>query len=345
MYLKRVKQTHGFHYTLCESFWDKDCWRHRELMDLGPHPGDHIEYPGGNSFYINEEVEESLLEQGAGFTSHELEKLFLPFLDPHIRRIVRNFTRSRGPSGGRWAKYSQEEMIKRHQALHSFDKRRLHYIRCGRVHIGNLDARPWKFLNVLLEKSRDEIETLLEDMEQVLNPHEIRPFLYTALHLQSRFASHPARHQPAALDPERVDDYFVEALCRLNLEPDFFRGVEDHDPEVLHPYLVRYLILYFDSAFDQGSVERDYVKDFIWKHRFYRPPQPAPRPAMAEQEACRRLGLSHDRYKAMDSKSLSRHYRKKAMDAHPDKGGDHESFIKIREAYKRLLTEKASGSP
>ena len=69
LYLKRVFARDGYHYILSESHHDEGCWKHRPLMDMGSDPGVYIEYPGGNSFHVK-------------------ESLLMPFLDPHIRRMM-----------------------------------------------------------------------------------------------------------------------------------------------------------------------------------------------------------------------------------------------------------------
>jgi len=339
MYLKQRRIRNRRRHVLCESYWDGDCWRSRHLMDLGPNPGLHIVYPGGNSFYVDESIEERLQEMGASFSSDEIEQLFMPFVDPEIRRIVEQFQR---PARRRQhpGKRDRNALLKKQKALHSFDKRRLHYLRCGRVDIGNLDARPWKFLNVLQDKSRDELETLLHDMERDLPPHEIRAYIYTALHMQAHFSHLLTRHLPGAMDPEKLDRYLVEDLCRLNRDPQFFKGVEPHDPDALHPYLKKYLILYVDNTFDRQRAWGETVKDFIWKHRFYRPPPPRTAAAMPEQEACRCLGLSPEAFRKMDRRALTRYYRQKAKETHPDRGGEEGTFIEITAAYERLLQMK-----
>ncbi|MBW1784008.1 MAG: J domain-containing protein [Deltaproteobacteria bacterium] len=339
MYLKQQRVDHHRHYVLCESYRDRGCWRSRRLMDLGPDPEQHIVYPGGNSFYVKESIEDRLREKAAAFSSDELEKLFMPFIDPRIRRIVEQFERPVRRTRGR-DRLGRDGLFKKQKKLHPFDKRRLHYLRCGRVNIGNLDARPWKFLNVLMDKSRDELETLLHGMERALPPHEIPEYLYTALHMQGHFRHLLTRHQPAFLDPEKVDHYLVEDLCRLNRDPAFFKGVARHDPDALHPYLIRYLILYFDNPFDVHRAWGETVKDFIWQHRFYRPPPSRPRPVMAETEACQCLGISIEDFKKMDRKGLIRWYRQLAKKTHPDQGGDEATFIRITAAYEELLRIK-----
>jgi hypothetical protein len=77
MYLKRRFVNNDRHYILCESYWDGDCWKSRRLMDLGPDPERHIVYPGGNSFYVDESLEERLRAKGSAVDSDELEELFM----------------------------------------------------------------------------------------------------------------------------------------------------------------------------------------------------------------------------------------------------------------------------
>jgi|GEM_PF-88416 len=341
VYLKR-KYRHGrAHYILRESYLDGKCWKCRNLMDLGQEPGSFIEYPGGNGFYLHEVVEDTLRRQGAHYSDDELEAVFIPFLRADIRRIVERFSVPSNPAK-RWRSCSQNELMRRHRELHFFDKRRLHYLRCGRVEMGDLDSRPWKFLNVLLDKSRDEIEALFEVMEQQLPPHEIRPYLYTALQMQTHFRHLLTRNQPAALDPEKIDHYFVEDLCRLNRDERFFRGVEPHDLGTLHPYLVKYLIMFFDHAFDPRSVWAEYAADFRWRHQFYRePPHPHGGMSPAEQEACQVLGISLNDFQKMDRPELSRCYRHLAKKAHPDRGGDDQAFVTLKAAYEFLLRRKS----
>lgn len=338
MYLKHQVLRGDDHYTIRESYPSGGCWKHRTLIDLGPEPEVHIAYPGGNSFYIRESLEEELRTQGVEYSQDELESLFIPFLDPEIRRIIERF---KSPKGSRWKHCPPEELVHRHRALHVFDKRRLHYLRFGRVHIGDLDTRPWKFLNVLLDKSRDEIETLLQEMEWELPPYEIRRYLYTAFGLERHFGHLLTRYQPEALDPFKVEEVFQEDLCRLNRDDHFFWGVDDHDPAVLHPYLRKYAILYYDSPLDPRIVWDEYVADFVWRHRFSRRPGTfSGGLSVSEKEACRCLGIPLVDFEKMDREELIRIYRRLALESHPDRGGDKEAFIRVTAAYECLLRRK-----
>ncbi|WP_028321300.1 J domain-containing protein [Desulfatiglans anilini] len=340
MYLRRTYRQGAFEYAIAESFEAGGVWQHRELCHLGEDPGVFIEYPGGNSFYINEDLERDLERADVSFTADELERLFLPFLDPDIRRVVDLFDRGgRGSRSGRT--YSSQEMDTLQKELHSFDKRRLHYLRCGRVDIGNLEGRSWKFLNVLLEKSRDEIEHIFEDMERQLPEREIRAYLFTALHLQTHFSHLISRNYPGMLDPERVDHFFLEDLCRLNRDEGFFRGVRHDDRNVLHPYLARYVALYFDQGWDPHSVWDEDIQDFISRHRLVRSQSSSAHGLSPEEvRACRELELEPQGFRTMGRAEVVQTYRRKAIQAHPDTGGDHETFVRIKEAYECLIRLK-----
>jgi hypothetical protein len=337
--MRQVRYEDGYHFVIRESYRQGGHWTHRDLLDLGKHPEDYIEYPGGNGFYFHGDVEDALDDQGVDYTSDDLEELFMPFLDPEIRRIVENFRHGQAAERPWWKKCSGEELLKHQNKLHSVDKRRLHFLRCGRVDIGDLEGRPWKFLNVLLEKSRDEIEHTIEVMERELRPHEMRPYIYTAFHLQSYFPNHPMRNRPMALDAEKVDECFLEEICRVNRDPLFFKGISEHDSRCLHPLLVKYVILYFDSAFQVHRPSwMDYFEQFAWHRQFRRPG--SSKPSMAVEEACGHLGIESGRFQEMEIEDVTRCYRKLAKSMHPDVGGDHEAFVKLTDAYECLLLMK-----
>jgi len=336
LYLRRVKNEDGLHHVIRSSYREGECWKSRDLLDLGLDPGEYIVYPGGNGFYFEPDLEERLLAQGELFTSDDLEHLFLPFLRPEVRRVVESYRHRSGSRDPQDAP-SSEEFAQRQRHLHSFDKRRLHFLRCGRVDIGDLDGRPWGFLKVLMEKSRDEIEHVIEGMERVLRPQEVCSYVFTALHLQTKFPHHPWRNRPAALDQDEVDQWVLAALCDMNTDETFFAGVDRHDGSRLHPYLVKYLVLYFDAE-TAGGLRPEDLREILRRQRFS-PPRPAV-PRMGVDAACRLFGISRERMVAMERKELVRLYRRKAKELHPDRGGDQESFIRLSEAFTCLVEGK-----
>lgn len=333
LYIRRTSEGCRTHYVLKESYWNGSCFAARNILDLGPEPAAHIIYTGGNGFYFSDTVEEAFARMGLERETEDLEKAFLLYVDPYIRRIIENFTMGRTGSHPSW---NHEESAYHQRFLHPFDKRRMHFLRCGRMDIGTLEGRSWKFLNVLCDKSRDEIEHVIDGMEKDLRPQERRNYIFTALQLQKYFPSHLMKNNPAALDPEKVDAYFLEEICRLNEDKDFFLGVEDHDFRRLHPFLVKYVIMYFDYTFTPQSLWDRIFHDFV-RHRQQRFPLPK---ALSEEEACERLGLHPKEYRAMSAQALARHYRRRAKKLHPDAGGDHETFIHLTEAYECLARRK-----
>jgi DnaJ-class molecular chaperone len=58
------------------------------------------------------------------------------------------------------------------------------------------------------------------------------------------------------------------------------------------------------------------------------------------EEAGRIFGKSRAALKKMNRRELSRLYRRRAQELHPDKGGSHETFLKLTAAYHRLLRTK-----
>ncbi len=327
----------GFRYILRESRWEEGCWRHHDLLDLGSDPGSFIHYPGGNGFYFSADLEEVLQKESVEYSPDDLEDVFMPFLKPEIRRLVEGFRR-KNSSANRWSRFSASELLDLQKELHSFDKRRLHFLRCGRIDIGALDGRPWKFLNVLLNKSRDEIEHIIGSMEQQLRPQEFRSYLYTALHLQCYFANRIIKNHPAALDADKVDEVFLSELCRLNDDSKFFVGVDRASRQSLHTYLVKYVILYFDHDFERPSTWADYAREFEWRRQFH--PRGRRKSWMARDEACKCLGICPSEFEEMNRNELTRYYRRQAKKLHPDSGGDHEEFIRMTDAYESLLRVK-----
>lgn len=336
MYLRRVREAEGVRYVLRESVVDEGVWISRDLMDLGEDPARFIIYPGGNGYYFDPELESVLEAKGVRYCAEELEQAFLPFLRADIRRVVEMFSGRQGGIHGRGKDAgSDEQLATQHMEMHGFDKRRLHFLRFGHIDCGNLDGRPWKFLKVLLNRSRDEVEHVLEEMESRLRPHEMKSYLYSAFYLERYFQGHLLKHHPIGLDPEKVDACFLDELCRLNRDRRFFSGVPEHRGDCLHGYLRKYLILFFDSDYGGRRLDPSFYREFINRRRAYGRAFAASAPLPVE-EALRIFSISREELGSMDQDGLSRHFRKIAKDAHPDHGGDHEAFIKITDAYEVL---------
>jgi hypothetical protein len=333
MYLARKRIKGRIHYLIRESYQDGKYLRNRDLFDLGVNPSRYIVYPGGNAYYIDEVVEDRLRSFGIETTSDELDDIFWRFLKPEIRRAVEHFRR-RGTS--RRAKLNRAEEGKIRMQVHLFDKRRIHYLKYGSMDQRRIVRTPPKLFGVLLEKSRDEIEQYFMEKERSLEPSELKTYVYVIFDLQRFFTETIATIMPQGLDQRKVDEYFLNEICRLNSNRSFWAGMNLEGK--LHDYLIRYVIMYFDSEYGRGSFLDDYIRNFMNSRRFYR--APPKKSTVSLDEASAIFGVKQDSLKKMTRRGITRLYRRMAQKLHPDKGGDHEKFIKLTEAYQELLKGK-----
>jgi hypothetical protein len=321
-------------YFIRESYRQADCFLSRDLLDLGADPVSYIIYPGGNAFYIDQAVEERLSGMGTTADPDELEDIFWPFVRADIRGVLEPFR-------SREKRHQADRRKKRPKNImgtqpHIFDKRRMHYLKFGQMNQRNIDRLPIKFFSVLHNKSRDEIEQVLMAMETVLNPREYKAYTYVIFDLQQFFFGAHAKSAPQMLSTEKVDEHFIGQVCRLNGDQSFWAGMKTGGN--LHSYLVRYVVMYFDHDFAARSLMEDYLRRFINSHRNHRVPPAAV--AFSLKRAGNAFGESESMLKKMSREELARLYRQKALDMHPDKGGDHNKFVNLTEAYHALLKTK-----
>ncbi len=339
MYLARQIEDGKTLYFIRESYLDGTRWKSRDLAALGEDPGHWIHAPTRTAYYIDEAIEDALRDKGVEAGQEELEEVFWPFLDPAVRRIIQNHSSGRsGKEGGRVARSELAE-LQRH--LHLFDKSRLYFLRYGADDLRKMSSRPMRAYNRLLRKSRDEIEQMIEGMEASLRPDERRMYVYFIFNLQRFFSSPLAAGYPQAMDPDTMDEGFLEEVCRLQADPLLFPDEEGGSG--LDPVLVRYVIMYFDNEFRAIHPEWDYIQDFMHRHRSHRKAT-GRRPRLPIEEACKSLDIRQDSFPQLSLKHLTQHYRKKALECHPDQGGTHEQFIRLTRAYKDLLARKIAPS-
>lgn len=321
-------------YIIRESLYNpaSNCWQSRDLFDLGRSPGEYIEYPGGNSFYINESVGEQLAGQGVEYEMCELEELLWRFIKKEIRQKIEPF-HCRGRRRGRKAR--KENLAAEQVQL--FDRQRMYYLRCGAADQSRIAHLPQRYFTALLNKSRDEMEQYLMQLEKCLRPGEYKLYVYVIFDLQRYFRASPARIIPQALDQGELDSYFISDLCRLQRDEFFWAGFQERDG--LHEYLVRYAVMFFDYEFDGGSAWEAYLQNFINSKRFYRPPPPSANIDATEIEEI--FGMTEESLQAMNKSELTKLFRHKAHELHPDKGGEHNSFVRLAAAYKQLLGRKS----
>ena len=333
MYLARQFINNRIHYFLRESFKDGSILRHRDLLDLGDSPGRYIHYPGGSSFYIADEVIDRISAAGARADYDEVESFFIPFLDPYIKSRIDPFLyRTENRAWKRMDAAARQRVLTK---THIFDRRRIHFLRFGQTDLRELDRSPSLF-KVLLNKSRDELEQLMLEREQDLRPNEYKRYIFAIFDLQRFFTQRCARTMPHALDSERLDSYFLEELCRLDADTGFWRGMERQ--QGLVSYMVRYVIMFFDYSFPGGQAWNEFFRNHTGGGQHAGAFKGSRR--MSMREATTVFGVSQQELVEMSKDTLIRLYRKKALQLHPDKGGDHDQFIQLTTAYNELLRMK-----
>ena len=332
MYLASTTTAGGkLHFTIRESYLGEGVYRHRDLCDLGPTPGRFIVYPGGNAFYVDEAVEDAIRAHGTETSQEDLETIFWPFVRPDIRYKLEPFRRQER----RRKDDRNPKQIPRPEGVHAFDKRRIHFLKFGQMEQRSLGRLPASAIRMLQDKSRDEIEQGFLQMENALRPREIKTYTYVIFNLQQYFTQRFAKDTPELLDPDDVDRCFVEEICKLHEDPGVWSGIATGGR--LHDYLVRYVLMFFDHDYPARSLFDDYLRDFMNRHREYRPPESV---IVSMEEAGRIFGKSREALKKLTRRELGRLYRRRAQELHPDKGGDHETFLRLTAAYHKLLRAK-----
>lgn len=242
LYLARSVLKRPIHYSLRLSYWDSatNCFRTCQLADLGNSPGKFICYPNDTSFHLDMDFVHHISKRCGHDCETELEVIFWPFVAPSVQRKMEHFF------------YRGKEQVRFQPGMkllsidgrppHSFDQRRLHFLRFGSTDQGRVFRMPPRLLIKLLNRSRDELEQYFLKEESLLREDEIKSYLYAALNLQQHFTESHARSFPQALPPEKIDDAFLHELCRLNDDQEFWQERTDYSRLPL--YLIRYVILF-----------------------------------------------------------------------------------------------------
>ncbi|MBV5317625.1 MAG: J domain-containing protein [Desulfobulbaceae bacterium] len=331
MYLARKEvDTRYFRYMLRESYRDGGILYFRDLADLGANPGRFIIYSSETSFHLDESLIQQLRDQGVTTAYSELEELFFPFVDPYIKNRQQPF-RSRHKYR-QWQPADEQSRKRALRETHAMDRNRLYFLRMGRASAETIEKSSALY-TTLLDKSRDEIEQLIMAQEQALPPREYHHYLFAIFDLQRFFKESYARSIPQALNRERLDTLLVEELCRLAVDPAFWQGYPHF--ECLPPYLVRYLIMYFDASPEEPAGWARFNRSS--RSRRPRGSSFDDSGRMSRQQASAIFELTEDQLAGLRKRELTRLYRQKAHELHPDKGGETEHFIRLTAAYEELL--------
>jgi len=172
-------------------------------------------------------------------------------------------------------------------------------------------------------------------METVLRATELKTYVYTIFDINKFFRESFAKDIPQFLDQLKVDAYFIEEICRLNQDPGFWAGMQRTDG--LHEYLIRYAIMYFDFDYTPRNFMEETIRRFMDGRRDYRALR---RSHVSVDEASSIFAVEKTSLQKMNRAQLARLFRRRAMKLHPDKGGDHDTFVKLTDAYHSLLRTK-----
>ena len=324
MYIALKKSRGRSQYILRESCTIDDQLTFRDLFDLGPDPCLFIKYAGGNAFYFDEKMEEVISEIHPNYDTDELEDLFWPWIRPDIRRAVETFKNRSFKSP--YKKLTRREKDEIAARVHYFDKRRTLYLKSGGMDQGPVENMPAVLFKNLVHQSRDEIEQHFYRQEFSLKAHELKSYVYTVFNLQSFFSSFMAKKMPHALDQEKVDDFFLKEICRLNIE---LFNKDEH----LDDHMIRYCIMFFDHHYSHTTLLNDFASAFMSRHHFF---APRPKKVVTTDKACKIFNITKKDLEAMTRQRLTKLYRRLARQVHPDTGGSHEKFVELNNAYQSL---------
>jgi len=335
MYLAILTRGQTKHYEIRQSLPGDD---HRYLeyqvvFDLGGDPGHYIERLSDDICYFSAELEERLQQETSEDASLILEELLWNFL-PAEEQTRLSIFRHRGKA--RVSALSERERSAIEKDIHLFDRRRLYYLRYGGVDQSRIFRLNPKLYRPLLNKCRDEREFYLLDLEKALQHNELRTYVFAIFDLQRHFTESFSATMPEALNQTDIADFFIEEICSLNDDKSFWRTGTGGTS--LHDHLIRYMIMFFDHGYGRRSLFDDFVREFMGRHRAFSWPEK--KPAVSTGQAEKIFQRKWQKLQKMSRRELTRLYRERAKELHPDSGGNHEQFIELNGAYASLMARK-----
>lgn len=335
MYLATLTRGQTKHYEIRQSLPGDD---HRYLeyqivFDLGGDPGRYIERLSDDICYFSAELEDRLQQETSEDASLILEELLWDFL-PAEEQTRLSIFRHRGKA--RVSALSEGERSAIEKDIHLFDRRRLYYLRYGAVDQSRIFRLNPKLYRPLLNKCRDEREFYLLDLEKALQHNELRTYVFAIFDLQRHFTESFSATMPEALNQIDIADFFIEEICSLNDDISFWRTGTGGTS--LHDHLIRYMIMFFDHGYGRRSLFDDFVREFMGRHRAFSWPEK--KPAVSTGQAEKIFQRKWQKLQKMNRRELTRLYRERAKELHPDSGGNHEQFIELNGAYASLMARK-----
>lgn len=334
MYLAKLQDGLKTSFQIRQSYQtEENSFTYRIVYKLGNDPRRFIENFEDHVVLFNSDLVEAISARTSDDEESVLERLLWDFLPQETRRRLAMFQARNRYRTGPPTDVDREEITRQ---IHLFDRRRLYYLRYGAVDQSRLSRLHEKCCRPLLGQSRDEREYYFAAEERALQPGNYLQYVYAIFNLQQYFSQSFAPWLPESLALDEMADHFEKELCRLNRDRRFWQKEKTIDS--LHHHLVRYLIMFFDYTPARRSFFEDFAKSFMAGHRTFRwPERKQSRPPEKVSEI---FATPYEELKKMPREQLNRLYRKKAMQLHPDAGGDHDLFIELTEIYNELLRNK-----
>jgi len=331
MYLAKLQHGTTIHYQLRQSFVTEDkLYDYKVIFDLGTQPFDYFTIIEDHIVIFSDFLLQTLATNLGKDPETFLEKVLFEFFPYSVQQKLRTFkdrtATYRGP-------LTLDEKKAIQTQVHIFDRRRLYYLRYGAVDQSRLSKLHEKCCRPLLGQSRDEREYYFMAEEKVLEPGAYFQYIFAIFNLQKNFEQSFAPWLPEALAMDEVADLFTKVICTLQKDETFWQAQTGGDS--LHPHLTRYLWMFFDFAPHRPSFQRDFARAFMGNHRVFKWPEK--KVEVSPEKIEKIFGLSHSHLTTLKKEELTRLYRQKAMELHPDMGGDAEQFIILTEVYTTLL--------
>lgn len=333
MYLAKLTSSQETCYEIRVSFRRGDnTFGHRLVFDLGEKPEEHFEIYEDYIVLFNQDLLNSVESIAGNDAEQQLEQILWDFFPAQSRERLEVF---RGRSQTRFGPLTDQEKADIMDEIHIFDRRRLYYLRYGAVDQSRLSRLHEKCCRPLLGQSRDERECYFEAEEKVLEPGMYLQYVYAIFNLQNYFTESFAPWFPEAIAIEAMGEHLERTICLLQADTGFWKG--EPESRFLHHHLARYLIMFFDFSASPRSFFDDFSRSFMADHRSFRWPEKS---ATSPEKMSEVFSMPYKYLEQMSKGKLNKLYRQKAMDLHPDKGGDHEKFIELTEIYNELLKAK-----
>ncbi len=331
MYLAKLQDGLETSFEIRRSYLTEgNSYSYRIVYKLGHNPSQFIEPFDDHIVLFNNDLLEAVSAQTSGDGESLLEQLLWDFLPKETKRRLAMFQGRGAYRSGPLTELNRKEIASQ---VHIIDRRRLYYLRYGAVDQSRLSRLHEKCCRPLLGQSRDEREYYFAAEERVIESGNYLQYVYAIFNLQQYFHQSFAPWLPESLAWDEMADHFVNELCRLNKDRRFWQAEETAD--FLHHHLTRYLIMFFDYTPAVRSFFADFAKSFMAGHRTFRWPER--KSSRSPEKVSKIFATPYEELKKLTREQLNRLYRKKAMQLHPDRGGDHDLFIELTEIYNELL--------